>query len=31
VDARDLEVPEELAPDTYAQINRLAGDLLRVG
>jgi hypothetical protein len=31
VDARDLEVPEELAPDTYAQINRLAGELLRVG
>jgi hypothetical protein len=31
VDARDLEVPEELAPDTYAEINRLAGDLLRVG
>jgi hypothetical protein len=31
VTARDVEVPEELSPDTYRDINHLAGDLLRNG
>ena len=31
IHTRDVEVPEELSPDTYAQINHLAGDLLRTG
>lgn len=31
VQAREAEVPEDLNPDTYRQINQLAGDLLRVG
>lgn len=31
VRTRDVEVPEDLTPDTYAAIHGLVGDLLRVG
>jgi hypothetical protein len=31
IETREVEVPEDLSPDTYRQINHLAGDLLRVG
>jgi hypothetical protein len=31
VEAREVEVPEELSPDTYREVDRLAGDLLRIG
>jgi hypothetical protein len=31
IETREVEVPEDLTPDTYRQINHLAGDLLRVG
>jgi hypothetical protein len=31
VEAREVEVPEELSPDTYREVDRLAGDLLRMG
>jgi hypothetical protein len=30
IETREVEVPEDLSPDTYRQINHLAGDLLRV-
>ena len=28
---REVEIPEELSPDTYREVNRLAGPLLRIG
>lgn len=31
VRTRDVEVPEDLSPDTYAAIHELVGDLLRIG
>ncbi|MDG4784952.1 LysM peptidoglycan-binding domain-containing protein [Micromonospora sp. WMMD1102] len=31
VRTREVEVPEDLSPDTYAAIHELVGDLLRVG